>query len=120
MSCPGSYELIDVGENDDSSGDWAAWADMRIESPTEMLTRTLEDDASRYGREPGPYALADLTVADLKGARSGFLRYDGCGLEGGGEGEYASEAMLNGIEITNTAWANNPASSQRMPRWVKV
>ena len=104
-----------MGENDNSSGDWATWADMRIESPTELLTRTLEDDAERYHREPGPYPIEGLTVADLKGAKSGFLRYDGCGLEGSG-GDYASSAMLNGVEFGPMAQAGG---SETQGIWVE-
>ena len=90
--------IVDVGEDDNSTGDWACWAEMRIETPTAVLTRVLEDDAERYRREAGPYPIDGLSVADLKAATSGFMRYDGCGLSGG-TGDYGSDAVVNGIEI---------------------
>lgn len=35
--------IADVGPKDNSSGDWAAWADLRIESLTSQLQTTIED-----------------------------------------------------------------------------
>jgi len=34
--------VADVGEKDNSSGDWAAWADLRVESPTPVYTWTQD------------------------------------------------------------------------------
>ena len=36
--------ISDVGENDDSTGDWACWAEMRIETVSPSLIRILDDD----------------------------------------------------------------------------
>lgn len=44
-------ELIsDVGENDNSSGDWACWAEMRIESLRPVLQRTLVTNGEAFNR----------------------------------------------------------------------
>ncbi len=94
--------IADVGENDDSTGDWACAADMRIESLGKMLTRTLDEDTEAYGREPGPFPIAGLTIEDLRKARAGVLHYDGMGLSGTGD-PYGSFAVLNDVELGNMA-----------------
>ncbi|MBI2298088.1 MAG: hypothetical protein HYU66_03905 [Armatimonadetes bacterium] len=86
----------DVGPADDSSADWACWGDMRIESKGPVLTRTLLGDSGEYRTVPGPYPVAELTAADLRGAKRGWLRYDGCGLSG--TGEYGTVAVVNDHE----------------------
>ncbi len=90
--------ISDVGVNDDSSGDWSCWAEMRVESRDRMLIRMLDEDSERCRREPGPFPVANLTVADLRGARRGRLHYDGLGLEGDSP-TYGSFAVLNGINL---------------------
>lgn len=110
--------ISDVGEDDNSSGDWACWADMRIETLEPSLVRTLEDETEALRRVPGPFPVAGLTRDDLRGARAGWLRYDGMGLSGTGEA-YPTFAVLNGIELGNMApaggretegvWAENVA-----------
>lgn len=96
--------IADVGVRDDSSGDWSCWAEMRIETLGPVLHRSLEAGGAEYRREPGPYPVAGLTVDDLRKAKSGWLRYDGKGLEG--EGQYGSTAVLNGVELGNMAPAH--------------
>ncbi len=93
--------ISDVGVEDNSSGDWACWAGMRVETLEEKLTRRLVPDAERYRREPGPYAVGGLTVTDLRQATAGWLRYDGMGLSG--TGEYGTTAVLNGITLGDMA-----------------
>ncbi|MFQ6097541.1 MAG: hypothetical protein ACE5O2_07410, partial [Armatimonadota bacterium] len=95
--------ISDVGEADNSVGDWACWADMRFETLERVLVRTLEKDTERYRREAGPFPVAGLTVKDLRAAKSGWLRYDGMGLEG--RGAYESFAVLNGVRLGNMATA---------------
>jgi hypothetical protein len=63
--------ISDVGVEDNSSGDWACWADMRIETLEEKLTRRLVPDTERYRREPGPHPVEGLSVADLRQATAG-------------------------------------------------
>lgn len=93
--------IADVGEADNSVGDWACWAEPRIESRNELLVRALVTDPDRYRRVPGPYPLAGLKVADLRSAKAGFIHYDGCGLSG--TGEYGTIAIVNGIEVGEMA-----------------
>jgi hypothetical protein len=95
---PVRFELIsDVGVQDNSSGDWACWAEMRIESLQPVLQRTLEPSGAAYRREPPPMPLAGASVDDLRKARSGKLHYDGNGFSG--SGEYGCYAVLNGVNM---------------------
>lgn len=95
--------ISDVGDNDNSIGDWACWADMRIETLKPRLKRRLDERVEAYRREPGPFAVKGLTLQDLRSARRGWLHYDGMGLEG--KGRYATYAVLNGVELGNMARA---------------
>ncbi len=90
--------ISDVGPADNSVGDWACWAEMRLESADKSLQRRLEDSGEAYRRVPGPFPVAGVTVDDLRAARQGWLHYDGMGLSGG-TGEYGSYAVINGVEI---------------------
>jgi hypothetical protein len=103
--------ISDVGENDNSSGDWACWADMRIETLNRTLTRELVSDPERYRHIPGPYRIDNLTAADLRSAKAGWLHYDGIGLAGQGD-KYESSAVLNGILLGNMA----PAGGNEVER----
>jgi hypothetical protein len=88
--------IADPGIADNSSGDWAGWSEMRIESREPVLHRTLDSEAERYRRAPGPYPVAGLKVEDLRAAVRGWLRYDGKGLN---SGAYASLGKLNGVDL---------------------
>lgn len=90
--------VADVGPADNSSGDWACWADLRLETLTAVLVRTLDEDSEKYRREPGPYPLAGVTAELLRRARAGWLRYEGMGLEGDSP-TYGSTAVLNGVTL---------------------
>jgi len=94
--------IADVGKGDNSIGDWAAWADMRIETLNPVLIRRLDPNTEAYRREPGPFPVEGLTVEQLRQAKRGWLRYDGCGLSGTGE-QYGSFAFLNGVALGNMA-----------------
>jgi hypothetical protein len=99
------FKLIaDVGPNDNSGGDWAAWAEMRIESREAGLIRTLDENPEAYARAPGPFPIVDPKEEDLRAAKRGWLRYDGIGLEGAGSA-YVSYAVLNGVELGPTVAA---------------
>ena len=89
--------IADVGPQDGSSGDWAGWAEMRIESLRPVLQRRLEPSGEAFRRAPPPLPLAGVTVDDLRQAKSGKLHYDGNGFSGGGE--YGSYAVLNGVNM---------------------
>jgi hypothetical protein len=82
---------------------------MRIESKDQIWARQLSDDLERYGREPGPFPIADITTAQLRSAKTGWLHYEGLGLSGG-DGEYGSSAILNGIKIGAMAPAGGQES----------
>ena len=104
-------ELIsDVGTRDNSSGDWACWAEMRIESLHPVLQRALEPSGEAYRREPPPMPLAGVTVADLRQAKSGKLHYDGLGFSG--KGAYGCYAVLNGANMG----LHDPGGRQRERR----
>ena len=94
--------VADVGPADDSSGDWACWADQRIETLNPVLYRVLDSDSEAYRHVPGPYPVPGVTEAELRKAKSGWLRYDGKGLSGTGE-RYGTFAVLNGVELGNLA-----------------
>ncbi|HUS80613.1 MAG TPA: hypothetical protein VM283_05045, partial [Armatimonadota bacterium] len=96
--------IADVGEGDNSSGDWACLADPRVETLETMLVRTLDEDVATYRREPGPFPVEGLTVEQMRGARQAWLHYDGIGLSGTGEA-YGSFAILNGEKLGNMAGA---------------
>ena len=89
--------IADVGAKNDSSGDWACWAGMRVETLRPVLVRSLDPASEKYRREPGPWPVPGLRHGDLSAARQGWLRYDAKGLEG--HGPYATVAVLNGIEL---------------------
>jgi len=83
----------DVGPDDNSSGDWACWSGMRIETLGPALGITVHDQPVDLPRQPGPSPLEGLTVDDLRAAKRGTLHYQGIGLEG--SGQYVSDAILN-------------------------
>jgi hypothetical protein len=89
--------ISDVGVNDNSSGDWACWTEMRVESLRPVLQRTLEPEGEAYRREPPPLPLAGVTLADLRQAKSGTLHYDAVGFSG--RGAYGCYAVLNGVNM---------------------
>jgi hypothetical protein len=89
--------IADVGPNDDSSGDWSAWADMRIETLHPILHRQRETALERLRHPPGPHPLSKVSEAELRQGKSARLHYEGKGLEG--PGPYATQATLNGIPL---------------------
>jgi hypothetical protein len=96
--------VADPGPQDNSSGDWGCWAEMRLESLQPVLHLTLDSNVESCRHEPGPHPLAGLGVEEIRKARAGWLHYDGKGLSGTGA-EYGSFAELNGIELGNMAVA---------------
>ncbi|MBI5393844.1 MAG: hypothetical protein HZA91_00955 [Verrucomicrobia bacterium] len=89
--------ISDVGPANNSSGDWACWANMRIESREPVLKTTLHDRAAQLRHEPGPHPVAGLTVADLRAAKRGWLHFEGIGLQRGSG--YVSHGFLNGVPL---------------------
>ena len=86
--------ISDVGKGDNSSGDWACWAEMKIESLALTLVPTVHDEQVRLAREPGPFPVDGLSVDDIRKADSAVLHFQGIGLQCGGR--YVSQASLNG------------------------
>jgi len=91
--------IADVGPADNSSGDWACWANPRIESAQPVLVSTLHDQPVQLRHVPGPHPVEGLTTSDLKKAKKGILHYQGIGLQGAGD--YISKARLNKIPLGN-------------------
>jgi hypothetical protein len=89
--------FADVGPKDDSGGDWACWADMRLETLRPELHYLLDERSDLVRREPGPHRVENLTIEMLRSAKSGWLRYDGRGLEG--PGTHTTYGVLNGIAL---------------------
>lgn len=88
--------IADPGPADDTSGDWACWAGMRIETREPALHRTLDAQAERYRRLPSPYPAQGLTTEILRSARRGWLRFDGKGMNAG---KYVCYGRLNGVDL---------------------
>jgi len=87
----------DVGPEDNSSGDWACWAKMRVESLDPVLVLSVHDQPVQLQFEAPPLPQPDLTVQQLREAKSGRLHFQGIGLQCGGQ--YISQAKLNGVSL---------------------
>jgi hypothetical protein len=70
---------------------------MRIENREPVLKTTLHDRLAQLRHESGPHPVANLTVADLRAARRGWLHFEGIGLQRGGG--YISQGRLNGVPL---------------------
>lgn len=89
--------IADVGPKDNSSGDWAAWAEPKLESLRPVLTASIHDAPVSLARQPGPHPVANLTVDDLRKARRAVLHFQGKGL--GHSSPYISVARLNDMRL---------------------
>lgn len=89
--------IADVGPNDNSSGDWACWSPIELRSRGLTLVTTVHDEVVVLERVPGPHPQPDLTIADLRGARSGVLHFQAIGLQS--SGQYISHGKLNGVAL---------------------
>lgn len=90
--------MADVGDADNSSGDWAAWSALRIESAEPVLQTTVHDTEVKPRRTPPPDAVS--TPFDAKAGdnvQSGVLHFEAIGLEG--LPPYLVEAELNGVSL---------------------
>ncbi|MCX7819408.1 MAG: hypothetical protein N2652_09425 [Kiritimatiellae bacterium] len=87
--------VADVGPRDNSAGDWACWADLRIETREPELVRRLATRPDQMEREPA--TPLGKPVALLRTAAAGWLVYEGKGFEG--TGRYESRAELNGVDL---------------------
>jgi hypothetical protein len=89
--------ITDVGPADNSSGDWACWADLVVESAGPALVSTVETEPVRLKREPGPFPLSGLSLEEVRAAPRGTLHFQGIGLQCGGE--YVSQGLLNDVAL---------------------
>jgi len=89
--------VADVGPADNSAGDWACWAEPRIESLRPVIVTTVHDAPVTLARQPGPHPIENLTVADLRKARRAVLHFQGKGL--GHDSPYISVAGLNDVRL---------------------
>ena len=89
--------VSDAGDN--TNGDWGGWCDMRIESLAKELVWSLLPDAGSV-LSPSPHPLQGVTLADLRKAKRGFIRYEGIGLAGRNP-VYGTFGLLNKQELGN-------------------
>ncbi len=89
--------IADVGKKDNSSGDWARWASLRLRTAVPVPVRTLHDEPVELTHVDGPAMPERVDAKLLRAAVSGKLRFQGIGLQG--SGPYISTGMLNGIAI---------------------
>jgi len=89
--------IADVGPADNSSGDWAAWNDPRIETALPVLQMHVFDRPVELRRQPGPAMVEGLKAADLRAARKGILHFEAIGLQNGGQ--YVSDGFLNDVPL---------------------
>lgn len=90
--------VTDPGPAKNTSGDWAAWAEMGLFELQETWTYRLDDQIGPYLREPGPHPARTVTPEILRSAARAWLRYEGLGISGG-TGQYGSNAIVNDILI---------------------
>ncbi|MCX7428289.1 MAG: hypothetical protein NTW96_22000, partial [Planctomycetia bacterium] len=91
--------VADVGPADNANGDWAAWAEPRVETAEPVPVTTIHEQPVALRYEPGPSPLEKPSAADLRRAQKAVLRFQAIGLEGGGE--YISRAQLNKVPLGN-------------------
>jgi len=89
--------IADVGEADNSSGDWASFAEMRIETPEPVLGVTLHDGPVELKHAPGPNPLAGVTLDQLRRARRGWVSYEAVGLDT--QPPYVSDLVVSGVNV---------------------
>ena len=84
-----------------------------------MLSREIVVPGAVHGTERSPSPVAGLTEAMLRGAKRGWLRYDGIGLAGG-DGQYGSAAVLNGVRLGPMAPAGGDEPGGRWKEGAEV
>jgi len=89
--------IADVGPADNSAGDWACWAEPRIESLQPVLTATIHDKPVTLAQLPPPFPVEGLKAADLRKVRRGVLHFQGLGLDH--TRPYISTATLNDVPL---------------------
>ncbi|MDZ7620190.1 MAG: hypothetical protein U1E05_24580, partial [Patescibacteria group bacterium] len=89
--------ISDVGPANNSSGDWACWTGIRVESREPVLEVTLHEEPVALRFEPGPRPAEGLSAEQLRKAASATLHYQAIGLQCGGQ--YVSLGSLNGVPL---------------------
>ena len=89
--------LADVGPKDNSSGDWACWTAMRLESARQVLTASIHDEPVQLCHQHGPFPPGRYTDDQLRAAKRAVLHYQGIGFDS--SGEYVSYGQLNGVSL---------------------
>ncbi len=107
--------IADVGNADNSSGDWACWADMSLESLGPTLVSTVHDEPVRLTQEPGPFQIEGLTLEEVRQATSAVLHFSGIGLQSGGH--YISQASLNGVPLGDLPQAGG---NEKESKWAEA
>ena len=91
--------IADVGPADNANGDWAAWAEPRVETAEPVPVTTIHEQPVALRYEPGPSPIEKPSAAELRRAQKAVLHFQAIGLEGGGE--YISRAQLNKVPLGN-------------------
>jgi hypothetical protein len=91
--------IADVGPNDNSYSDWAAWGAPRVvmAQPATLVEVFAERPPEKSAPPPEP--LAGLTHADLAKIVKATLTLESAGVNGG---QYTSYVYLNGIKVGST------------------
>jgi hypothetical protein len=87
----------DVGPQNNPTGDWGCWAELRLETMRPTWNYTLTQQVDLFRRESSPYPLAGLTPEMLRKSRRGWLHFEGRGIEG--PGAYGMHGVLNGVAL---------------------
>ncbi len=110
--------ITDDGPAGNTSGDWGAWADLRLQSKSRVLSRQMVDGVTPFLREPGPEPRPELGSDTWRQAKQAWLRYEGKGL--GGTGTHATFAVLNGVKLGTMAPAGGIESEGVFSQPVRV
>lgn len=105
--------VADCGTKDNTSGDWACWADAAIASSKPALVLTLHQTRPSLRYRPGPDT-APLSPAQLHSAKQAWLCYEAIGVSGS---SHPSTVFIGDAEIGRLA--AGPASSETRNDWGK-
>ncbi|MDD4785719.1 MAG: hypothetical protein PHO07_00985 [Pirellulales bacterium] len=89
--------IADVGKNDNSSGDWARWANLRLETAAPVPVRTLHDRPAILTHANHAETPPQVDLAQLRKGTGGRVCLESIGLEK--SGRYTSYAALNGAAL---------------------
>ncbi|RMF96427.1 MAG: hypothetical protein D6741_10885, partial [Planctomycetota bacterium] len=89
----------DVGTSDNSTGDWAAWSNPRLETPFPILTHRIGSAEEQPAQIPGPHGVSDTQLQTVfsssgKHITKAVLHFQAIGVEG--PPSYPISVTLNG------------------------